>query len=108
MKKTGSILSLAIVSFLLMGNSSCESAGVRPFPIHELYVTDLTNRVCVKYQIIDVEAMTVSDGVELPLSAKGPCDRLTGFKRSDFKAGQNWIRDAQKKLQEFIREVEFY
>lgn len=108
MKKIGSILSLALVSALIMGNSSCESAGLRPFPVRELYVVDVTNKVCVRYPIIDAESMTVGDGVELSLSAKGPCDRLTGFKRSDFKAGQNWIRDAQKKLQRVIQEVESY
>lgn len=71
------------------------SCGVNPkeIPINFQYVTDLTNKVCVKYPIVDKEKFLVGEPEELPLLPGGPCDRMIGASRDEFKTFQNWIRD---------------
>lgn len=86
MRQTGLILSL--ICFI-----SCASA---PFPKENLYIPDLTNKVCAEYEIVNLEEITFRHKRDLPLVAKGPCDRMAGFARSGFKAVQNWIRDRIK------------
>lgn len=83
MKKTFLILSLALVS--------CKKST--EFPVDKIYVVDLNNSVCVEYPIIDKKRVKVGDGTELPLAVEGPCNRLVGLEKSDFKKLQNWARD---------------
>lgn len=72
--------------------ASCAS-GLRPFPAKYLYVVDVTNQVCAKYRIVDLEKLTVVLESESRLVPKGPCDRAVGFHRNEFKSVQNWVRD---------------
>lgn len=85
MKKTGLIL-----SFIML--ASCAAA----FPTREAYVADLTNGVCAKYEIYDLEEIKFRHIDDLPLAAKGPCDRMMGFKRKDVTKVLNFIRKHTK------------
>lgn len=81
MKKTGLTL-----SFILL--TSCAAT----FPTREAYVADLTNGVCAKYEIYDLEEIEFRRIADLPLLPKGPCDRMMGFKRQDVTKVLNFIR----------------
>lgn len=85
MKKIGLILSLVAMS-------SCAAT----FPAKEAYVADLTNLVCARYQIYDLEEIKFRLLEELPLVKKGPCDRMMGFKRGDVNPVLNYIRKVSK------------
>ena len=70
--------------------SSCAAT----FPVKEAFIVDVTNQVCAKYEIYDLEEIKFRLVAELPLAAKGPCDRLWGVKRQDVNPLLNYIRRA--------------
>lgn len=86
MKKIGLIL-----SFLFL--TTCAHAQ---FPATKLYVVDLTNGVCAEYDIVDATNFKVRHKRDLALQKGGPCDRMAGFHRNEFKGVQNYVRDSVK------------
>ena len=88
MKKIFLILSLIFFS-------SCHK-GPEDYPVDFLYVVDLSNSVCAKYQIVNKREIKVELKEELALIQGGPCDRLVGHEFHDFKKVQNFLRDLLK------------
>lgn len=82
---------ILILSFLFL--TTCAHAK---FDVERLYVVDLTNGVCAEYEIVDQVNVKVRLRQELPLQKGGPCDRVVGFHRNEFKKVQNYIRDVIK------------
>ena len=92
MKAIGSILSWSLVALVCMGASSCP-VNIPKFPNPPLYVTDLANMVCAEYELVNDHDVLYRWVKDLPLVAKGPCDRMAGFATRGFKRVQNWARD---------------
>lgn len=90
MKKTGLILSI-----LLVGGCK-QSDLVGPYPQDKpFYIANLTQNVCTEYRLTDLPKVKAVQVRDLPLEAGGPCDRLVGYSRNDWKVIQNWFRDIQ-------------
>jgi hypothetical protein len=69
------------------------------FPVREAFVVDVTNQVCVKKEIYDLEELQFRTVAEYPLVPKGPCDRLVGFHRNNVTSVLNFIRRKIKEAQ---------
>ncbi len=86
-------LTISIASLLVV--AGCKSPpSLDPFPNVYLYTPDLTAGVCAQYRLIDEVNITYQWVADLKLDQGSPCDHMRGFERHDFKAVQNWFRDA--------------
>jgi hypothetical protein len=83
LKKTILILSLIFLA-------SCKT--VTPFPNVPVYVTDIKNGVCAKYEIVDQANFKVRLIAKLSLRH---CQDVVGFGTDGLHEVKNWIREQQ-------------
>lgn len=96
-EKSSLIKIFFLLTLLTVFLPACKSIKDYPYPQSKhVFIPDLQNEICVEYIVNDLRKVTFTRINELPLEVGGPCDRMVGYSRADFKVIQNWARNIQK------------
>lgn len=79
--------------FLILSLLFIAGCKMEDYPDVPTYSTDIINKVCVKWSVVDKQKVLFKRVSEAPLSVGGPCDHMMGYAYPDLKTVQNWVRD---------------